>query len=168
MHRTRTSNYRENLLEVRKKSLRQFADVAHRFELVDTINGVDWINDSKATDPQATCHSLELVQKPVIWIVGTCDYPVDYHLVERLTQYKVKSLISFGIANDDQIVDRLKPLVDHYHEVHSLSSAVHEAKMHCKQGDIVLLSPAVPSYDMFQDFRDRGEQFRKLVYDLKQ
>ncbi len=158
-------NIKNQLLAARKKSMQLFADIAHRLETVAEINGVEWINDSKATDLDSTYYSLELMEKPVIWIVGASDVESDYSIFDKLVRYKVKRIICFG-GYETQIKYSFAGIIDGYAHKQTLEEAVETAAEWAKNEDVVLFSPACSSYELYEDFRARGEDFRSLVKGL--
>lgn len=157
---------KNQLIEARKKSMSQFGDIAHRLEVCENNCGVDYINDSKATDLDSTYYSLEQMNKPVIWIVGSSDVENDYSIFEKLVKFKVKTIICFGIP-ETRIKYSFANLVDIFSHKNSLQEAVEFASEISKNGDAVLFSPACSSYNTFKDYRDRGNQFKEEVAKLK-
>lgn len=162
MEKNKTKSLRDQLIAARKKSMNLFADIAHRLESVETINGVEWINDSKATDINSTYYSLELMDKPVVWIVGSSEDELDYSILDKLVKYKVKRIICFG-AYETQLKYSFANLVDGYAHKNTLEEAMIMAKEWTEQGDVVLFSPAVSSFGLYEDFRVRGAHFKNLV-----
>jgi len=162
MEKKKSISLRNQLMAARKKSMNLFADIAHRLEIVETINGVEWINDSKATDLNSTYYSLELMEKPVIWIVGSSEDELDYSILDKLVKYKVKNIICFG-AYETNLKYSFANLVDGYAHKGTLEEAMLTAKEWAVEGDVVLFSPAVSSFGLYEDFRVRGEHFKNLV-----
>lgn len=162
----KTKSLKEQMLEARKKSMSLFSDIAHRIETVATINGVEWINDSKATDLDSTYYSLELIEKPVIWIVQSNELEKDYSIFEKLVRYKVKNIVCFG-SYETQIKYSFASIVDGYAHKETLAEAVLLAKSWAKSNDAVLFSPACSGYDVYESYRERGEEYRMLVNNLK-
>ena len=158
-----------NLLQIRKetirKSLEHFQGVEHRLEKVLTINKVDYINDSKATNINATYYALESMNSPTVWIVGGVDKGNDYSELKKIVSKKVKAIICLG-ANNLKIIDFFENLVEYIFDVDSMQDAVNIAYKISKSGDNVLLSPACASFDLFDDFEDRGRQFKNAVRKL--
>jgi len=157
---------KEQLLEARNKSMSLFGDIAHRLESCAEINGVEYINDSKSTDLDSTYYSLELISKPVVWIVGSTEIENDYSIFEKLVKFKVKSIICFG-KPETRIKYSFAGLVDVYAHKETIADAVGLARELGKSGDTVLFSPGCSSYEQFTDFRDRGNQFKLEVDRLK-
>ena len=158
-----------NLLQIRKetirKSLEHFQGVEHRLEKVLTINKVNYINDSKATNINATYYALESMNSPTVWIVGGVDKGNDYSELKKIVSKKVKAIICLG-ANNLKIIDFFENLVEYIFDVDSMQDAVNIAYKISKSGDNVLLSPACASFDLFDDFEDRGRQFKNAVRKL--
>lgn len=158
-----------NLLQIRKetirKSLEHFQGVEHRLENVLTINKVNYINDSKATNINATYYALESMNSPTVWIVGGVDKGNDYSELKKIVSKKVKAIICLG-ANNLKIIDFFENLVEYIFDVDSMQDAVNIAYKISKSGDNVLLSPACASFDLFDDFEDRGRQFKNAVRKL--
>lgn len=157
------------LTDIRKESIKQslsdFQNVEHRLEHVARIHGIDFINDSKATNVNSTWFALESVDKPAIWIAGGVDKGNDYSKLFDLVKAKVKVLICLG--NDNSlIIEAFADKVDAVYETRSAEQAVMLAYSIAKTGDVVLLSPACASFDLFENYEDRGEQFKKAVRSL--
>lgn len=146
-------------------SLKEFEGLEHRLEFVREINGVSYINDSKGTNVAAVMKSLEGFESPVILIAGGRDKAGDFTALRELVKEKVKSLILIGEASV-KIKKALGDLVNTY-TASSLKDAIEIAQREAKKGDVVLLSPACASFDMFRDFEDRGRQFKDIVRRLK-
>lgn len=151
--------------QVIKESLGTFPDVAHRLEEVGHVRGILFINDSRATNVNAAWYALESMTRPVIWIAGGQDTGNDYASIRALAENKVKHLICLG-ANNKNIVSSMKRSVPAISETDSMREAVRIAYLTGVPGDIVLLSPACPSFDLFDDYADRGDRFREAVYAL--
>jgi UDP-N-acetylmuramoylalanine--D-glutamate ligase len=151
--------------EVIRESLADFKSVEHRLEHVSTIHGIDFINDSKATNVNSTWYALESFNKPVILILGGVDKGNDYSLLEDLVKEKVKAIICLGKDNK-KIIKAFKNLVPEIVETATAEEAVQEGYRLGKKGDVVLLSPACASFDLFENYEDRGRQFKKAVKNL--
>lgn len=145
-----------------RNSLMTFEAVEHRLEPVAEINGVQYINDSKATNVNAAYYALESMKKPTVWIVGGKDKGNDYAEIEDLVKKKVKAIICMGIDNT-KIIDFFKDKKEHIYDTSSMKDAVDLAYSIAKQGDTVLLSPCCASFDLFQSYEDRGTQFKQEV-----
>lgn len=152
--------------EVVKEGFISFPGVPHRLESVRVVKGVKYINDSKGTNPESVLRALDTYQEPIILIAGGKNKGSDFMLLARKINEKVKALISLGEAGPliNQAVRNTG--FDRIWEVSSLAEAVQKAAVLAQPGDVVLLSPACASWDMFQDFEERGNLFRKLVYEL--
>ena len=157
------------LIGIRKETIRQslqlFQGVEHRLEPVLKINQVQYINDSKATNVNATFYALDSMQTPTVWIVGGVDKGNDYQELLSLVNEKVKAIICLGMAND-KIIETFGNIVDLMVETHSMSDAVQVAYKLAEKGDSVLLSPACASFDLFENYEDRGRQFKEAVRNL--
>jgi len=156
----------DQLLNAREKGMSTFGEIAHRLESCNEIDGVEYINDSKATDLDSAYYSLELMNKPVVWIIGSTDVVNDYTIFNKLVKFKVKTIVCFGNP-ETKIKYSFANLVDIYSHKSSLSEAVKFAHEVSKEGDAVLFSPACSSYELFEDYRDRGSQFRLFVEQMK-
>lgn len=157
------------ILEIRKESIREsledFTGAEHRLEFVATVNGVDYINDSKATNMNSVWYALESQSKPVIWIAGGVDKGNDYNEVMELVKNKVKAIICLGTDNS-KIVNAFKGVVDKIIETSSAQDAVNSAYSLGKKGDVVLLAPGCASFDLFENYEERGMQFKACVRSL--
>jgi UDP-N-acetylmuramoylalanine--D-glutamate ligase len=158
-----------NLIGVRKESIRQslsaFENVPHRLEFVARIHGIDFINDSKATNVNSAWYALETVESPVIWIAGGIDKGNDYSKLEKLVEQKVKAIICLGIDNT-KIIELFADKVEAIYETQSAEQAVLTAYTIGKKDDTVLLSPACASFDLFDNYEDRGNKFKQAVRNL--
>ena len=157
------------LLSIRKETIRRslenFQGVEHRLENVLKINNVKYINDSKGTNVNATFYALDSMEAPTVWIVGGVDKGNDYSELFPLVNEKVKAIICLGLDND-KIIRTFGNVVDIMVETHSMEDAVKVAYRLSKRGDAVLLSPACASFDLFEDYEDRGRQFKSAVRNL--
>lgn len=157
------------LLKVRnndlKESLSSFEGAEHRLENVQKVNGVQFINDSKATNVNATFYALECMDKPTVWIVGGVDKGNDYNDLLPLVREKVKAIVCLGV-NNEKIVQSFSNVVEHIIETAGAEEAVKVAKKLSQKGDVVLLSPACASFDLFENYEDRGRQFKNAVRNL--
>lgn len=145
-----------------RESLSSFKGVEHRLEKVLSINNIEFINDSKATNVNSTWYALESMTKPVIWIAGGTDKGNDYSPLFDLVKSKVKALICMGVDNAKlhrDFDDKISVVVD----VLSAKEAVEKAYELAESGDVVLLSPCCASFDLFKNYEDRGEQFKRAV-----
>jgi UDP-N-acetylmuramoylalanine--D-glutamate ligase len=146
-------------------SLQTFQGAAHRLEHVVNILNVAYINDSKATNVNATFYALESMSKPTIWIVGGVDKGNDYSSLLPLVHEKVKAIICLGVDNQ-KIIDIFSPVVKVMVEAKNMNDAVKASYDLSSQGDAVLLSPACASFDLFENYEDRGNQFKGAVRKL--
>lgn len=157
------------LLKIRKDTIRQslenFQGVEHRLEKVLKINNVMYINDSKATNVNATYFALDSMETPTVWIVGGVDKGNDYEQLLPLVNEKVKAIICLGLDNE-KIVSAFGNVVDMMVETESMHDAVQVAYRLAERGDAVLLSPACASFDLFENYEDRGRQFKNAVRNL--
>lgn len=148
-----------------KESLTDFQGVEHRLEPVAKVHGIEFINDSKATNINSTWYALECMTKPVVWIVGGQDKGNDYRSLRQLVKEKVKAIVCLGIDNT-KIIETFSDLVPNIIETKTAKEAVDNAYYLADSDEIVLLSPACASFDLFENYEDRGIQFRKAVNDL--
>jgi UDP-N-acetylmuramoylalanine--D-glutamate ligase len=131
------------------------------------INDVEFINDSKATNVDSVVYALGSYDKPLVWIAGGVDKGNDYNLIKDQVKAKVRALICLGKEND-KLKKAFGDVVATIKETQSVSDLVRIALSEAQKGDIVLLSPACASFDLFKNYEDRGDQFRKAVIELKQ
>ena len=157
------------LMQIRKETIREslsnFQGVEHRLEKVLKIQNVQYINDSKATNVNATFFALDSMNTPTVWIVGGVDKGNDYTELMSLVNEKVKAIICLGVDNK-KIIDAFGNIVDVMIEVDSMNDAVKMAQRLSEKGDTVLLSPACASFDLFENYEDRGRQFKQAVQNL--
>ena len=157
------------LLRVRKESIKEslssFEGAEHRLENVAKIYGVEYINDSKATNVNATFYALECMDKQTVWIVGGVDKGNDYNDLLPLVREKVKAIVCLGLDND-KIKKIFGNVVDIVVETAGAEEAVKVARKLSEKGDVVLLSPACASFDLFENYEDRGRQFKTAVRSL--
>lgn len=156
-------------LDLRKEKIREavttFQSLEHRMEPVATIRGVEFVNDSKATNVNSTWYALESMTRPTILILGGVDKGNDYTLIADLVKEKVKAIICLGTDNrkiHEAFGNTVNPIVN----TASATEAVHAAFHFADKGDVVLLSPACASFDLFKNYEDRGNQFKKAVKEL--
>ncbi|CAM3887353.1 UDP-N-acetylmuramoyl-L-alanine--D-glutamate ligase [Flavobacterium sinopsychrotolerans] len=157
------------LMQIRKATIREslsnFQGVEHRLEKVLKIQNVQYINDSKATNVNATFFALDSMNTPTVWIVGGVDKGNDYNELMSLVREKVKAIICLGVDNK-KIIDAFGNVVDMMIEVTNMNDAVKMAQRLSEKGDTVLLSPACASFDLFENYEDRGIQFKQAVKSL--
>ena len=148
--------------EVIRESLSDFKCLEHRLEHVTKVKGVDYINDSKATNVNSTWYALETVQNPIVWIVGGIDKGNDYTILQDLVKKKVKTIICLGEDNM-KIHEAFSRYVDLIVNTHSMDEAVKVAHHFSSRGDSVLLSPSCASFDLFDNYEHRGRNFKANV-----
>ncbi len=157
------------LLEIRKRhiqdSLSDFQNIEHRLEHVAVIQGVEFINDSKATNVNSSWYALESMSKDVVWIAGGIDKGNDYSGILDLVKDKVRAIVCLG-KNNEHLMEAFSGSVETIIETRSMEVAVQTALYLAKRGDSVLLSPACASFDLFENFEDRGIQFKEAVNSL--
>jgi UDP-N-acetylmuramoylalanine--D-glutamate ligase len=158
-----------NVLNISKENIREsltdFQNVEHRLEYVATIGGVEYINDSKATNVNSTWYALESMDKPIVWIVGGVDKGNDYESLLPMVKEKVKVIVCLGLDNT-KIHAAFGKHVDLMLNTSSAEEAVKVAKRFATKGDVVLLSPACASFDLFANYEDRGWQYKAAVKNL--
>ena len=154
------------LLDIRKETIREslsdFHNIDHRLELVGNVHGIEFINDSKATNVNSTWYALESMSNPVILILGGVDKGNNYAMLNDLIKEKVKAIICLG-ADNKKIIKAFGGMVETVLEAKSAKEAVAQAYKLGKKGDTVLLSPACASFDLFENYEDRGTQFKQAV-----
>ncbi len=149
-----------------RNSLTTFQAVEHRLEFVKDLNGVQYINDSKATNVNAAYYALESMTRPTIWIVGGKDKGNDYTEVEELVKKKVKAIVCMGLDNQ-KIIDFFKDKKELIYDTSSMEECIKICESLATNGDTVLLSPCCASFDLFTSYEDRGDKFKQAVLDLK-
>lgn len=157
------------VMDIRKEKIREavqtFESLEHRMETVATIKGVEFINDSKATNTNSTWYALESMTKPVILILGGVDKGNDYFILKDLVKEKVKGIVCMGIDNrkiHEAFASDVSLMVNTNNAKDAVAAAFHFAS----KGDVVLLSPACASFDLFKNYEDRGKQFKEAVKEL--
>ncbi|GMN10536.1 UDP-N-acetylmuramoyl-L-alanine--D-glutamate ligase [Croceitalea sp. MTPC9] len=157
------------LVNVRKEtilnSIQNFQGAPHRLEKVLKINHVEYINDSKATNINATYYALDGIKKPIVWIVGGVDKGNDYSELMPMVREKVKGIICLGMDNS-KLIEAFGNVVEPLVETFSMEEAVKVAYKISERGDTVLLSPACASFDLFENYEDRGNQFKEAIKKL--
>lgn len=157
-------------LEIRKDDIRRaledFTGVEHRLEPVVEIDGVRWINDSKATNVNSCWYALEAMTTPTVLILGGKDKGNDYSEILPLVKEKVTAIVAMGVDNA-KIVDFFSPHVAKIADTHSLEDAIAACRAFARPGDTVLLSPCCASFDLFKSYEDRGRRFKDAVNALK-
>ena len=154
------------LVGIRKETIKQclsdFQNVEHRLESVANIHGIEFINDSKATNINSVWYALESLNNKVIWIAGGIDKGNDYTKLFELVKQKVKAIVCLGIDNE-KLIDAFKDKVEFITETSSAEEAVSVAYYLARKGDTVLLSPACASFDLFENYEERGRKFKEAV-----
>ncbi len=169
VYNTMAGGIAARLQEIRKESIKQcltdFQALEHRLEHVAEVRGVSFINDSKATNVNSAWFALESMNKPVIWIAGGVDKGNDYTSLLPLVHEKVKAIVTIGKDNS-KIHEAFGSIVDTIIDTEEMSEAVLSAFYLGQPGDVVLLSPACASFDLFENYEDRGNKFKRAVHDL--
>ncbi|WP_346861600.1 UDP-N-acetylmuramoyl-L-alanine--D-glutamate ligase [uncultured Draconibacterium sp.] len=157
------------VFEIRNEQLREsmsdFTGVEHRLERFLKVHGIEFINDSKATNVNSSWYALESVHKPIVWIAGGVDKGNDYSMLQGLVNNKVKAIVCLG-KNNAKLHEAFGDLVADIVDASSMEEAVKAAYYLARNGDSVLLSPACASFDLFENYEDRGNQFKKQVRNL--
>jgi UDP-N-acetylmuramoylalanine--D-glutamate ligase len=151
--------------EIIRESLEDFQNVEHRLEFVATRNGIEFINDSKATNVNSAWYALESMQKPVVWICGGQDKGNNYDELTELVKANVKAIVCLGKDNK-KIIKAFKGIVETIVETDNAADAVAISYKLGKKGDVVLLSPACASFDLFKNYEERGLSFKAAVRSL--
>lgn len=148
--------------EIIRESLTDFQNIEHRLEEVGKVHGITFVNDSKATNVNSTWYALETFQHPVVWIVGGVDKGNDYEMLAELVSDKVKAIVCLGKDNK-KIHEAFDDIIEDIVDTESAQDAVNMAYQLSRKGDTVLLSPACASFDLFDNYEDRGHQFKRAV-----
>jgi len=148
------------------KGLKTFKNAPHRLEFIDEIGGIGYINDSKATNVDSVYYALDGVKRDIVWIVGGIDKGNDYNQLLSLVKEKVKAIVCLGVDNES-IISFFKNHIENIVEASSAKEAVKLAHGLAKEGNAVLLSPACSSFDLFENYEDRGDKFRNAVKSFK-
>ncbi|CAN5780016.1 UDP-N-acetylmuramoyl-L-alanine--D-glutamate ligase [soil metagenome] len=156
-------------LGIRKEKIREsvadFHNLEHRMEHVATVRGIEFINDSKATNVNSTWYALESMNKPTILVLGGVDKGNDYTLIEELVKERVKAIVCLGVDNK-KIHDAFRSIVNVIIDTDNALDCVKQSFRLAEKGDVVLLSPACASFDLFKNYEDRGKQFKDAVKEL--
>jgi UDP-N-acetylmuramoylalanine--D-glutamate ligase len=153
-------------IEIIKSALKTFVNAPHRLESVATINGVEYVNDSKATNVDSVVYGLGSYTQSLVWIAGGIDKGNDYNLIMDQVKEKVRVLICLGRDNE-KLKKAFNTVVPNIVETQSVRELIKIASELAKTGEVVLLSPACASFDLFKNYEDRGDQFRQAVLELK-
>jgi UDP-N-acetylmuramoylalanine--D-glutamate ligase len=166
LYNSMASSMTGKILELKKdiirESLSDFQNIEHRLEKVGNVHGISFVNDSKATNINSTWYALETFEGPLVWIVGGVDKGNDYEMLADLVTDRVKAIVCLGKDNA-KIHEAFEGLVDDIVDADSAQEAVNQAYRLGKKGDTVLLSPACASFDLFENYEDRGQQFKRAV-----
>jgi UDP-N-acetylmuramoylalanine--D-glutamate ligase len=147
-------------------ALASFENQPNRLEYIANINGVEFINDSKATNVEAVYYALGSYDQPIVWIAGGQDKGNDYEQIKQLVEEKVKAMVCLGLDNA-KLVEFFSGSVDNISETTTVEEAAEMAFNYAQSSDIVLLSPACASFDLFDNYAQRGEMFKEAVLNLK-
>lgn len=169
IHGTLASGIGARVKDLRKAMIREcfshLENTEHRMEYVANVHGIEFINDSKATNINATWYSLGSMTKPVIWIAGGVDMGNNFEILKSLVRNKVKAIVCLGM-DCQRLRKSFAELEKPYTETQSMQEAVELALLVGKDGDTVLFSPACASFDLYKDFEERGNEFRDIVKNL--
>lgn len=169
MYNTMAASIVGKIMDIRNESVREsladFVNIEHRMEKVASVGGVDFMNDSKATNVNSAWYALESINQPVVWIVGGVDKGNDYNILIPLVEKKVKAIIALGY-DVKKIHEAFSRKVNVVVNAMSMQEAVQLSYNLADKGDCVLLSPACASFDLFENYEDRGRQFKKSVREL--
>ena len=152
----------DKLVQARKENLQRMADIEHRLEFVDVVNGVQYINDAKSTDINSTRYSMDCLEAPIIWIVSSNQYEDEYDLFNEIDTRKIKALIIMGGAQEE-LKKRFESKVELIGTVNTFHEAVSHAMLVSNAGDSVLFSPTCSDYASFKHYKEAGQLFRKAV-----
>ena len=165
-YNTMASSIAASLVDIRKENIKEslsdFKNIPHRLEFVSMVNGIEFINDSKATNINATWYALETIKGPVVWIVGGIDKGNDYSMIEKMVADKVKAIVCLGKDNK-KIIEAFEDIIEPIEEAESAEDAVQKAYYLARPGERVLLSPACASFDLFDSYEERGDKFKMAV-----
>ncbi len=145
-----------------RRSILSFGGVEHRLEKVCEVGGVEFINDSKATNVDSVWYALESMTRPTVWIAGGTDKGNDYAPLMEFAKQKVKTLVCMGI-NNEKLTHDFRGIIPQIYSTHSLDEAMRMAVKSAGEGDTVLLSPACASFDLFKNYEHRGEEFKRWI-----
>ena len=168
-HNTMAAGISDIVMDIRKEKIRDavqpYENMEHRMEHVATIKGIEFINDSKATNVNSTWYALERMSQPTILILGGIDKNNDYSSIKELVKEKVKAIVCMGVDNrkiHEAFGHEVELIVNTSNPKDAVQSAFHFAN----KGDVILLSPACASFDLFKNYEDRGRQFKNAVKEL--
>jgi UDP-N-acetylmuramoylalanine--D-glutamate ligase len=149
-----------------QEGLTDFVNAAHRMEFVAEINGIKFINDSKATNVDSAFYALDAVKEPIVWIAGGVDKGNDYSALNNVVKGKVKALVCLGKENE-KLFKAFKGMIPDISETQDVEACAKMCLERAKEGDVVLLSPCCASFDLFKNYEDRGDKFKSAVLKLK-
>ncbi len=155
----------DKMLTARQSLIASISTLDHRLEQVTEINGVSFINDSRATGILDTRDSMKCINKPIIWIACSTSHDRDYSLIEKYVKYKIKSIVVFGNDGDDN-VQQFSDMVENFVRLPNMFEAVVQAQKFAGSGDVILFSPSCASSGMFTNYAERGNVFKKIVSQL--
>ncbi|NND77163.1 MAG: hypothetical protein HKN39_03165 [Flavobacteriales bacterium] len=156
------SGFSEKMLEKRKSDLKQILDNSHRLEVVAEIDGVEYVNDAKSSDLESTAYALDLISKPIVWILESGEYVRTFADLDKLILDGVQSIIVIG-QNRSTTVEELMLLTDLVAEASNMEEAISLAKEMAHKGSCVLYSPAMPNNNKFGNYLSRGEAFKTAL-----
>jgi len=166
LHRPMALAVMDRIPDIRKVPIKEclsgFEHIEHRLELVTSIHGIEFINDSRATNVNSCWYALESINKKIVWIAGGLDKGNDYSGLKRLVAGKVKALICLG-EETSALKNAFADVVQTIRQTRSIEEAVKMAYHFARRDEVVLFSPACASFDLFEDYEDRGKQFKKAV-----
>jgi len=169
VHSSMAASITARIMEVRSNFIKEcfcdFQHVEHRIETVGNVHGIEFINDSRSTNINSTWFTLESMSKPVILIAGGMDSGVDYSQLKPLLRSKVKAIIFLGM-DSSHLLSSMRDLEIPITDAANMNEAVELAYFAGSMGDIILLSPGCPSFDLFKDYEERGNAFKKAVKQL--
>jgi UDP-N-acetylmuramoylalanine--D-glutamate ligase len=149
-----------------QEGLTDFVNAAHRMEFITEINGVKFINDSKATNVDSAYYALDAVKEPIVWIAGGVDKGNDYNTLNEVVKGKVKTLVCLGKENE-KLFKAFKGIIPEIVETDDVEACAKMCLERASKGDVVLLSPCCASFDLFKNYEDRGDKFKQAVLKLK-
>jgi UDP-N-acetylmuramoylalanine--D-glutamate ligase len=160
------SKVNERLIAARKQSIRRLGDIEYRLEYVDVVNGVEYVNDAKATDLNSTWYSLDCMEKPVIWILSSSEDDADYSLMNEIDVSNIKAFIVIG-NHFEKVQASMRAASKPIIQSGSILDATKAAQKLSNQGDVVLFSPGFSDLENFTHYKEHGQQFRKAVREMQ-
>lgn len=156
----------DKLVQAQRANARRLSDIEHRLEYVDTVNGVEYINDAKASDANSSWYSIDCMESLVIWIISSSEYEDDYELFYEMDAEKVKALVVLG-PNKDAVEAAFKGRIKTIARGEDLMNALNLSRSFAQEGDVVLYSPAFSDFENYVHYKERGQQFRKAVREMQ-